>query len=772
MPFAIDPATGLPVDEFGNVVDPAVAGSNVVSEFNPPHIEMGEPEFIEMPPDVVQRPMEMEPDFIRPPQHIEFEQDDVPAAPSTPKVPRSASQSRSQSFRGVTDAGLKRSGDLFDRELTKVDPEIDRLEQQANADRYGMNRAYAKQRDSILEVGEQTRQYYEREAAMNDQLRDVQETAAELEAQAYAESKAERAQYISAYKEQLAAVKALAMQSGNPYAQMSGGEALGLAAAHFAQGFLAARGVQIDVAGQVDRWVDRSIREHQQKVQNMREGAQDQLHLYEIARQTSQDDWEARQRVRGFMIEGLKQKIIAEGSRFNSSIANAKAQEQVAKLDIEAQATEMAIGQRFEQQRFQQRQQAIDIAKHKGSLAIQQATLAETKRHNKAEENAKKNKDKSWSSKIADPFDVKRAKKGEKLPDGSIAKGGEVVSGGKLKWAVDTSAPDGIQSKAAEAISKSKTYYSNMRMGIDRLRELRAAAEPAMKGPEAYRMMDPAYREYAAQKTYLTEITQQAITGAAAPAEQAKRIQSWLADDDMLAFGTNEKLLENFNETLRQAQENVMNSTVGVRKLTAADFAEGESEYEDSAPVADPDRKLLYEAQSRGKLKGETADAEAMVSGAAHNKGAHDPSPMYYGYVRSKGVTSTAFGGVATKMANEMKAIDQLAIAMVRPETLISGTVEGQPAEDPNDLREQATHLLSDIAAGKPLSNGKPADKEVQAYARHVIEQGKELAWDEDAFYTRVASAVKVDDDSEDLDPAQAYERDAKPSKPLKGMKR
>lgn len=757
MPYAIDPATGLPVDEHGNIVDPSAAGSDVVSEFNPPYIDMGEPEYIEMPPEEM-RPapeIEMAPEWVgghpnepvnlgQEPPYIDFESDSVPAAPSTPTSTGSRSASRSQSFRGMTNAGLKKSGDLFDRELAKVNPEIDRLGRQADADKLKAQEAYGRHRDAIFEIGDQTRQYYERESELQNRLSDIHETAAQMEQQAAAESKAERAQYTSAYKEQLAGVKALAMQSGNPYAQMSGGEALGLAAAHFAQGFLAARGVQIDVAGQVDRWVDRSIREHQQKIQNMREGAQDQLHLYEIARQTSQDDWEARQRVRGFMIEGLKQRIVTEASRFNSSIANAKAQEAVAKLDIEAQATEMAIGQRFEQQQFQQKQQAIQIAQHKGSLAVQWYSAQTARKEAEARVAAAKAKkdEKAWSSKIADPFDVKKDKDGK------------AISGGKYKWAVDTHAPDGIQSKAAEAATNVSAYYSEMRTGLDRLRELRVAAKAAMKGPDSYRALtSQAYREYEAQKNYLTELTQQKITGAAAPEEQAKRIRKWLADDNLLEEGSNEKLLEGFNESLRQKYESTMNSIVGMKKLSDADVPE-EERYEQVAPTADPDRKLLYDAGKRSELKTSAAASEAMVVGGDHNEGTHDPSPMYYGYLKSKGAKSNSIsGGAVFRMANEMKAIDQLGIALVRPETLITQTVDGAPAEDAEHIRAEATQLLADIASGKPLSTGRPADKEVQEYARHVIESGKQMSWDADAFYLRLASSVTPDNGQDERPP-------------------
>src|SRR5690606_37884280 len=149
---------------------------------------------------------------------------------------------------------------------------------------------------------EKTREFQQREQELQQQVISFNQQAVELEQRMAAQAQAERAAYLAQYKEQLALVKQLALQSGNPMGQLSRAEAIGLAGAQFAQGFLAAQGVNIDVAGQVDRWVERSIAEHQMKIQNARTAAQETLHLYEIARQNSQDEWEARQRYRGFVI--------------------------------------------------------------------------------------------------------------------------------------------------------------------------------------------------------------------------------------------------------------------------------------------------------------------------------------------------------------------------------------------------------------------------------------------------------------------------------------
>src|SRR5574338_251137 len=238
----------------------------------------------------------------------------------------------SASFRGMTDDGLRRAKGLYgeadQRAAARVD--ADTAYSQAQAD---------KAREHLTAVGDaynneidRTAEFQRRNDELQRQVIDFNRGAAALEQQLAGEAHAERAGYIAAYKEQLAVVKQLAMQSGNPINQLSRGEAFGLAGAQFAQGFLAAQGINIDVAGQVDRWVDRSIQEHQMKIANARASADDQLHLYQIARQNSQDEWEARQRYRGFVIAGLQTAIQLNAQRFQSDVAMARAQEHIARL--------------------------------------------------------------------------------------------------------------------------------------------------------------------------------------------------------------------------------------------------------------------------------------------------------------------------------------------------------------------------------------------------------------------------------------------------------
>lgn len=281
--------------------------------------------------------------------------------------------------RGMTDQGLRRSRGVFGEADRRIEARSAGLAEQAEAQAQQSREHYDAIGEAYDLVLQKTEEFQRREQELYEQLIDLNKTHAELEQRLAAEAKAEREAYISAYKEQLAVVKQLALQSGNPIHQLSRGEMIGLAGAQFAQGFLAAQGINIDVAGQVDRWVERSIQEHQLRIQNARTSAEDQLHLYEIARQNSQDEWEARQRYRGFVIAGLQAAIQHNAARFKSDLAMARAMEQNARLQVEADATERAIADSYFAKLNQIITSETDRAYKMGNLAIEQrrATLQE-----------------------------------------------------------------------------------------------------------------------------------------------------------------------------------------------------------------------------------------------------------------------------------------------------------------------------------------------------------------------------------------------------------
>lgn len=313
--MAFDPSTGLPLDENGNPIIPEIGT---------------------LPWQTGEVP-DRDPDEFHPAADVPMPGETAPPKGSYqgPKV--------AVATRGITEAGTRKARGFYGEADARA---AGRIGDDAAVSGHQIDQSrenYSAVGESLDQAVEATKRFQERENELQTQLGDFHRGAGELEQRLAGEAQAERAQYVAAYKEQLAVVKQLSMQTGNPIGNMTQGEAIGLAGAQFAQGFLAAQGIQIDVAGQVDRWVERSIQEHQLRIQGARATADDQMHLYEISRQNSADEWEARQRYRGFVIAGLQTAIHLNASRFQSDIAMARAGEQIARLQIEADATERSI---------------------------------------------------------------------------------------------------------------------------------------------------------------------------------------------------------------------------------------------------------------------------------------------------------------------------------------------------------------------------------------------------------------------------------------------
>lgn len=268
----------------------------------------------------------------------------VPAAPAPP-VADPSKVSVGGSFQGITDRGIAMS----QKARGPVDQRIAGRVAQADA---AMGPAEAQLSQAQTEAsraakseGDINAEHFQRQLQIDRTQQAMFNDFANAEKMRQATVAADREHYLGQYEQQLAAVRTLTAQSGNPLQSLSGSQAAGLSLAAFAQGFLAPAGVHIDVTGQIDRWVERSMQEHQMAIQNARQNAGDTLNLYQLARQSSQDDYEAAQRYRGFVIEGLKAGVQAEASRWGSQAAVAAAQDKVAQLDVAAAQSKVQLGQ-------------------------------------------------------------------------------------------------------------------------------------------------------------------------------------------------------------------------------------------------------------------------------------------------------------------------------------------------------------------------------------------------------------------------------------------
>lgn len=365
-----------------------------------------------------------------------------------------------QSHSGIP-GGTKRVTDIYEGARQQAAKDEAPYQAQYDQEQANTQRDYGEARDAAKEEGDVTRQHYDDLSTLYKKQQDTYQQFGLIEQHAAQNAKADAQQYITSYKEQLAGVRQLMMQSGDPMGNLTFSQKSGLGIAAFAQGFLAARGINIDVTGQIDKWVNRSIAEHQQQIENAKGLANDQLHLYEIARQTSQDDAEARQRYRGFVIEGMKTSLLANASRFSSDIANAQAKAAVAKLDIEADANSAQIQERRQTMVHSFDMMRITEAKDRAQDEFQKQELAIKWAHEQNEKDKQKPvKPVPNSLLISDPEYIKDAK-GNEIKD---ANGSRIVVNG---WKVDGSQPPEIQNKVLGEATEARTGWANYKDATD-----------------------------------------------------------------------------------------------------------------------------------------------------------------------------------------------------------------------------------------------------------------------------------------------------------------
>ncbi len=239
--------------------------------------------------------------------------------------------------------------------------------------------ALAKQQSAVGEQARITQAADAREADIQRQIAEENKLWAGVDERTAAASAAEAHKYVAAFEAQKAAVRQMAVDPTGPIGSMTAGQAAGMSMANFAQGFLNARyGIHIDVAGQIDKWVDRSIQEQQRKIAAADAGANDQLHLLEIARQTSHDQAEAHQRYRGLVIAGMQGSLMASASQYKSDMATANATATNAALEVEAVKSKQSIWNNV-QTRVEAHAQRQEQIRHDTALESLQSQANEIK---------------------------------------------------------------------------------------------------------------------------------------------------------------------------------------------------------------------------------------------------------------------------------------------------------------------------------------------------------------------------------------------------------
>lgn len=647
------------------------------------------------------------------------------------------------SYTGPTERGKRYSAGLFGQADRRADEYARSDEEKAKLENAQLQRDYQGVGRGMQSEIDVTKDFQGREQSIMSQIAAFQETQAKLEQQAAGEAKAERESYLASYKEQLAGVRALAAQSGNPLPKLSTAQKMGLAGAEFAQGFLAARGIHIDVAGQVDRWVDRSMQEHQEAIKNARGAAEDQLHLYEVARQNSQDDWEARQRYRGFVIQGLQTQVQMNASRFQSDVAMARSQQSIAKLQVEADTTANALADRHQGRVLQNKQLEITRAADEAKAAIES-------QHLQLERDKLNAKGAAGNYNISDPEYLK-GKDGADFVDQN---GNRVLVN---RWRVNPTLPKEIQNEVAKKAGDAQESYAKYLDATNRMSDSYVAAKKLyddapsvvkdLGGDRAWEVlarMDKTgtvaqflqdRNQWVMQKVYND-------SGKQINENEFQRHEALAYLDKALARNGDkgEKLNANLREYGRQQFERHMQAP-GMTTIDPKD-----PEYYSRTTTASPQTAATDTAIMKGEKPqvGFAGQAEGeAVAKDSDNVTTKSISGTWADFQRQQ-LSEGGNEGAKIRLGQTgaAVAVDHLAFAVVRPGAFSSHTgKEAGKQESPTDVRKTSFDALENLANGV-APDGKQVPEETQQYAHYVLTQ---MEADQDLM-SKISSDADVDE--------------------------
>lgn len=506
------------------------------------------------------------PDDIEPQLNFGVDQEEMaPVIPITqPSAPQQLpfNQSIQAGYSGPTAAGHQRAigmrGDIDRRVDAFAQRDVENTNQVLDA--YGQT--IQGQREAIGGLQDVHSDYERQLSEIDTRKRALFEEAARQEQMAAQEAKTLGAEYMTKYEEQLAAVRGMTVNISGPLSKLSTAQAGGLSLAMFAQGFLAAKGININVSGQIDRWVDRSIREQERQIQQAEQGAQDTLNLWNIARQNSQDDLEARTRYRGFIVEGLKAQTEFQAARFASRIASAQAKVSVAHLNTESIMTADQLRRQSEARILEQKKVERDtaVALEKVNLERRELAIREMAARAKTEKVVKRQI-------LIDPSD------------------------GKAKWVVTE---DRINaSEDAKIATEAQQGYEAIDKQVKEAIEFRQKHAEDQWGHTKFADRVPlAKRQYEAMVESLSIVAGKTAFGLRATDKEAERIKRLIPFDKWYESGSNDSIWTKYRENVRSEFDSMMRAH--------ADAIPDDQQFIPRHNVANPSARAVYEADVKG----------------------------------------------------------------------------------------------------------------------------------------------------------------------------
>jgi len=165
-----------------------------------------------------------------------------------------------------------------------------------------------------------------------------------------------------------------------------------MVATAFGHDFLGARGIKTSGMDSINKAIQNNINAQLANIEKKGQVAAGFKNLWDMQRQQSASDSEARERMRGFYLEGIKNQIDANLSGYDSELARAKAQAAKAELVKEQVKNDLLVKQHIDKAFNDRAQQRIEL--YKADLSASSARYS-ADAHLKAAQIAAGAKDKS-----------------------------------------------------------------------------------------------------------------------------------------------------------------------------------------------------------------------------------------------------------------------------------------------------------------------------------------------------------------------------------------
>lgn len=638
----------------------------------------------------------------------------------------------SRSFSGVTQAGRAASRGIFDATDREADAEGQRLKGQLAENQAKLDIGFADQAMSLEMQRKIDEEHHEELRDLHSQALEFNKMQTQLEQGAMVQAQAESQKYMTGFQQEMVGVRQMMMQTGNPLGGLDPSRKLALGAATFIQGMLAAKGTTINVTGQIDHWVEREMAHHQDSIKNRTNAAQSQLTLFGLARQNAQDDWEARQRLRGFVIDGMKARLMMEADRYGAVSAKADAMMKAGQLEVAQQQNSMLLQDKVEKQIFDYKQLAntkavaqAQASIQRGHLGLEQTREARLKAHMDKEDAlaarkaAAKGEAGAQFQPISDPSTPNLDALGKPVkvmgPDGHMI----TPKTGAYLWAPDDKADKVVRQHATEKAAELKAEYQEGQQAMDELIKLRKGAEKVMGLPEFVRERNPEYMQYKAEQTRLIAVVRKAATGLSFTAGENKTYLDQLPDDK-IGGGDMDKMMFSFGETMRTKYNAKMNSLVGagLRKLTPEEREQaGYATYDDlDAGGGARNRNNLSDAPADKPSYQTDVGTVAAGGGSRVRAGTTSPSDFFEepAMVQPSKAWSR-FVGKDTPQPEAATRVDQLALGVLSPSTYRRAHPDDQSLPDRDEV------LAGQLLAGLKDIAGKNANAPEIHYANKLV---------------------------------------------------